>query len=74
MGKNAHTKCREIVDVIKKSGFDKQVPANELLKIIKVKVGGDLRTVSKYVQLMVEFGFVAKTNAYVYEILTEEKQ
>ena len=69
MGKNTHTYTQEIMEMIKKDGFEKQVPIDVLLRNIKMKAGADLRTVSRFVDYMTQMAFVKKVNPYVFEIL-----
>jgi len=69
MGKNAYTKCIELMKEIRKIGFENEVPLRELIKFIKIMVGSDTRTISKCLDNLIEFKFIKSNGNNIFQIL-----
>ncbi len=68
MGKKAYDKCIEVMKQVKRDGYDKEIPAVELAKLIRMLVGADSRTVSNYIGFLKDFGFVDPIGKGVFTI------
>jgi hypothetical protein len=60
--------CREIMQVIIKSGFTNQIHKRELEKIIMTLRGMDRRTIRNWVKTLEVMGFVRVVNASVFQL------
>lgn len=60
-------KCEWLVDHLKKQGYSLQVPLREVKYAIAENIGGDDRTINKYLKRLVEFGLLKMKNQAVME-------
>lgn len=58
-------KCEWLVNHLKERGYWKEVPIREVKYEIDEHVGGDKRTVDKYLKKLVEYGFMKLKNLSV---------
>ncbi|MBU0963214.1 MAG: hypothetical protein KKD48_04900 [Nanoarchaeota archaeon] len=72
MGKKAYTKCIELMKLIRKNGFEKEIPFIALKEFIMKEIGGDDRVIQKYFKLLREFGFIKLYGNGVYNIIDIE--
>ena len=74
MGKNAYTKCREIIKTANSKGFINEITLKDLVTIIKINVGANQRTVSNYLILLREWGFIENRGYYIYKLKQTDKE
>jgi len=67
MKSRTKAKCEWIVAHLKDRGYSLQVPVREVRYEIDEHVGGDSRTVSRYLEKIVEYGLMRVVNPLVME-------
>ena len=60
-------RCEYLVEHLKKQGYSLQVPIREVKYAITEKIGGDDRTIQKYLKRLVEFGLLRLKNQAIME-------
>lgn len=65
--------CEWLVKHIKDQGYSKQVPIREVRYEISEHLGGDARSVNKYLHKIVEYGFMRLKNPAVMEFCDAPK-
>lgn len=60
--------CREIMEAIISSGFKVAISLRELQKIIRLKRGGDPRTIRNWINNLTALEFLKKDNSSVFSI------
>lgn len=68
MPKDGMRVCFEIMERLHSHGFKKQVTRKGVEQIIKQVAGFDKRTIEKYVNHLIEFGFLQIFNHKTFEI------
>lgn len=67
-------KCEWLVNHLKEQGYSLQVPIREVKYAISENVGGDDRTINKYLKRLVEFGLLKVKNQAVMEFCGFKKE
>lgn len=60
-------KCEWLIDHLKQQGYSLQVPIREVKYAVSEHLGGDDRTIQKYLHKLVEYGFLKTVNASIME-------
>ena len=60
--------CREIMEAIIKSDFRISISLRELEKVIRLKRGGDPRTIRNWIRNLTALGFLKRTNRSVFSV------
>jgi len=72
MGKTGFKTCQDIIKNIRKRGFTKEVPIQEVHTAIKQVAGLDHRTMEKYSQALRKMGFLKPINSKIWAIEESE--
>jgi len=60
-------KCEWLADHLKQRGYSLQVPIREVKYAISEHLGGDKRTIDKYIHKLVEYGILKNVNPAIME-------
>ena len=60
--------CREIMEAIITSDFKRAISLRELQKIIRLKRGGDPRTMKAWISNLTALGFLKRSNRMVFTV------
>lgn len=73
MKSRTKVKCEWLVKHVKEQGYNLQVPIREIRYEISEHLGGDKRTVDKYLHKIVEYGLMKMVNPAVMEFCDAPK-
>jgi len=68
MPSTIYLKCKQIMQEIKRAGFETQITWNDLVPIIRKTAGAHKVTVANYRRELQAFGFLKAINDYVFSI------
>jgi hypothetical protein len=69
----AWKRCIQIIKTARANGYELQIPARELRKIVMVEIGADERTVQKYMEILKQLEFIKVVSPATFQIIEKSE-